>query len=597
MRPIALKLGIHSGFSPTGSSSSFPHNRTDNPTPRFQAGVKGTPTGRTEEDLATFQRNLKAEVEAAEKAEFKARILAEDLGEPCLTIGERQFTIYDVLKLVQQIRVKQNTSQFNYIFNDLFPEVVRTSEKGKAFQGSLRILMQHGLLDKQYNYTDSYYFHKEERSFEHYAQLVLSDKGKRVLDEVTQAEVNQAYQARTTKREEEKQATELKQKEAAALEILKKTQQAEENQKKEAQQKLLKTRQKTMQHRALIYPQPSGMTGWELLRNYQTQADKKVWKLFWWGKQGKLSFEKFVETFPESKRAAITQQLNELKALEVISNYYGDKGPIDYRQNISPEQLKMIDPTQALQLKPENLKDCVALDIEKIEQAITERQAQLNQLDMGYLEAQVRSKNTQAQFEKTKAEALAKYEAAQNMTDVADRTKLELDAAKLVQQAENLKLNADAEQQGTETIRVYLEEVRASYSEWHADMQQHIQRRRQMMFQIQTAAIMSDMTGLMKDLSQLESAEATSQQSLSSSLAAVFGDMNANKTTLEANRVLREASQALRSVELAERIKALKGERAGTSEQAASQLQALASEAASSEETGNAGIKTQKSAS
>ncbi len=257
----------------------------------------------------------------------------------------------------------------------------------------------------------------------------------------------------------------------------------------------------------------------------------------------------------------------------------------------------MIDPTQALQLKPENLKDCVALDIEKIEQAITERQAQLNQLDMGYLEAQVRSKNTQAQFEKTKAEALAKYEAAQNMTDVADRTKLELDAAKLVQQAENLKLNADAEQQGTETIRVYLEEVRASYSEWHADMQQHIQRRRQMMFQIQTAAIMSDMTGLMKDLSQLESAEATSQQSLSSSLAAVFGDMNANKTTLEANRVLREASQAVRSVELAERIKALKGERAGTSEQAASQLQALASEAASSGETGTAGIQTQKSAS
>ena len=444
------------------------------------------------------------------------------------------------------------------------------------------------------NYTDSYYLHKEERSFEHYAQLVLSDKGKRVLSEVTQDEVNQAYQARTTRREEEKQAAALKQKEAAEQEVLKKTQQAEENQKKEAQQKLLKTRQKSMQHRALIYPQPSGMTGWELLRNYQAQADKKVWKLFWWGKQGRPTFEKFVASFPESKRAAITQQLNELKALEVISNYYGEKGTIDYRQNISPQQLQMIDPAQALQLKPENLKDCVALDIEKIEQAITERQAQLNQLDMGYLEAQVRSKNTQAQFEKTKAEALAKYETAQAMTDVAERTKLELDAAKLVQHAENLKLNADAETQGAETIRVYLEEVKASYSEWHADMQQHIQRRRQMMFQIQTAAMMSDMTGLMKDLSQLESEEASSQKSLSSSLAAVFGDMNANKTTLEANRVLREASQVLRSVELADRIKALKGERSGASEQATSQLQILANEAASSKETGKADTKSQK---
>jgi hypothetical protein len=329
------------------------------------------------------------------------------------------------------------------------------------------------------------------------------------------------------------------------------------------------------------------MTGWELLKNYQAQTDKKVWKILWWGKQGALTVEKFVATFPEAKRATITKQLNELIELGVISNYYGSRGTIDYRNSISAQQLSMTDPTQALELKPEDLKNCVALDIDKIEEAITARQAQLNQLDSSYLESQARAKTTQAQFEKTRAAALTQFEAAQKVDDMSQRTGLELDAAKLVQQAENLKLNADAEHQGTETIRVYLEEVKASYNEWHADMQQHIQRRRQMMFQIQTAAIMSDMTGLLTDLTQLESAEATSQQSLSNSLAAVFGDMKANKTQLEANRVLREASQAVRSVELADRInalKALKGEAAGATnaptQQVGSELQTRLAEAA-----------------
>jgi hypothetical protein len=70
-------------------------------------------------------------------------------------------------------------------------------------------------------------------------------------------------------------------------------------------------------------------------------------------------------------------------------------------------------------------------------------------------------------------------------------------------------------------------------------------------------------------------------------LAAVFGDMKANKTQLEANRVLREASQAVRSVELADRInalKALKGEAAGATnaptQQVGSELQTRLAEAA-----------------
>jgi hypothetical protein len=70
-------------------------------------------------------------------------------------------------------------------------------------------LFDKGLLDKSYRAKERNYVHKEDRYVETYCNVVLSDKGKRVLAEVLSSEVNQAYQARQSQREDEKRLAEV----------------------------------------------------------------------------------------------------------------------------------------------------------------------------------------------------------------------------------------------------------------------------------------------------------------------------------------------------------------------------------------------------
>jgi hypothetical protein len=95
------------------------------------------------------------------------------------------------------------------VFENLFPEVVRTGEKMMAFQAAATLLFDKGLLDKSYRAKERNYVHKEDRYVETYCNVVLSDKGKRVLAEVLSSEVNQAYQARQSQREDEKRLAEV----------------------------------------------------------------------------------------------------------------------------------------------------------------------------------------------------------------------------------------------------------------------------------------------------------------------------------------------------------------------------------------------------